>query len=177
MNPLFHRLISPDVRRVVAEDGATCAPFQPVTESMPDASANDFFAGGEETANWVTHGIGLVLSIAGFALLVMSACLRGDVWHVVSFTVFGLTLLLLYAASTIYHAHPGGRAKALFLKLDHAAIFLLIAGTSTPFLLTSLRGPWGWSLFGVIWALCVAGIFLQRIFGARYPLSFTVAYL
>ncbi len=135
------------------------------------------FTRGEEIANWVTHGLGLVLSIAGLTLLIVFSSLRGDVWHVVSFTVFGLTLLMLYTASTVYHARRSGRAKALFLKLDHAAIFLLIAGTYTPFLLTSLRGPWGWTLFGVIWGLCGAGAIFQLFFGARYRLTSTIAYL
>lgn len=132
---------------------------------------------GEEIANWVTHGIGLVLSIVGLTLLIVFSSQRGDAWHVVSFTVFGLTLLLLYTISTIYHLRRGEQSKALFRKLDHAAIFLLIAGTYTPFLLTNLRGPWGWSLFGVIWGLCGAGAVFQLFFGARYRLTSTLAYL
>lgn len=132
---------------------------------------------GEEIANWVTHGLGLVLSIAGLTLLIVFSSQRGDAWHVVSFTVFGLTLLTLYTVSTIYHAYRGERAKSLFRKLDHAAVFLLIAGTYTPFLLTNLRGPWGWSMFGVIWGLCGAGAVFQLFFGARYRLTSTLAYL
>lgn len=146
-------------------------------EAAPAAIPDGEFTRSEETANWITHGLGLVLSVAGLAWLIVFSCLRGDVWHVVSFTVFGLTLLLLYAASTVYHAHRAGRVKELFHQLDHVAIFLLIAGTYTPFLLTSLRGPWGWSLFGVIWGLCGAGAVFQLFFGARYPLTFTLAYL
>ncbi|HKB89149.1 MAG TPA: hemolysin III family protein [Opitutaceae bacterium] len=131
----------------------------------------------EEIANWVTHGLGLVLSIAGLTLLIVFSSLRGNAWHVVSFTVFGLTLLALYTVSTIYHTLRSERAKFIFLKLDHAAIFLLIAGTYTPFLLTSLRGPWGWSLFGVVWGLCGAGAVFQLVFGTRYRLASTLAYL
>jgi hemolysin III len=85
--------------------------------------------------------------------------------------------LALYTISTLYHAQRGGRAKQFFQKLDHAAIFLLIAGTYTPFLLTHLRGPWGWSLFGVVWGLCGAGAVFKLIFGERYRLTSTLAYL
>ena len=85
------------------------------------------------------------------------ASARGDAWHVVSFTVFGLTLLALYTISTLYHARRSRRGEGLFQRLNHVAIFLLIAGTYTPFLLTHLRGPWGWTWFGIIWGLCGAG--------------------
>ena len=167
-------------RRAVAT-AASAQPVPPPAEApvalIPGVSPEGVFTRGEEIANWVTHGLGLVLSIAGLTLLIVFSSLRGDVWHVVSFTVFGLTLLMLYTASTFHHARRSGRAKALFLKLDHAAIFLLIAGTYTPFLLTSLRGPWGWSLFGVIWGLCGAGAVFQLFFGARYRLTSTIAYL
>ncbi len=132
---------------------------------------------GEERANWLTHGLGLAMSVAGLAVLVSFAARRGDAWHVVSFTVFGLTLLGLYAVSTIYHALGPGRWKDLFLRLDHAAIFLLIAGTYTPFMLTGLRGAWGWSLFGVIWGLCGAGAVFQLFFGGRHRVLSTFAYL
>lgn len=135
------------------------------------------YTAGEEIANWVTHGVGLVASVVGLTLLIVFASVRGDAWHVVSFTVFGLTLLLLYATSTLYHAQRRERVRLLFQKLDHAAIFLLIAGTYTPFLLTHLRGPWGWSLFGVIWGLCGAGAVFQLVFGTRYRVVSTVAYL
>jgi hemolysin III len=113
----------------------------------------------------------------GLTLLIVYSSLRGDAWHVVSFTVFGLTLLVLYTVSTLYHLRRSGRSKLLFRKLDHAAIFLLIAGTYTPFLLTHLRGPWGWTLFGIVWGLCGAGAVFQLFFGARYRLASTLAYL
>ncbi|HEX2101938.1 MAG TPA: hemolysin III family protein, partial [Candidatus Synoicihabitans sp.] len=135
------------------------------------------YSRGEEIANWLTHGIGLVLSALGLTLLIVFSSRRGDTWHVVSFTVFGLTLLLLYTASTVYHAVRSNRAQRILLKLDHAAIFLLIAGTYTPFLLTNLRGPWGWSLFGVIWGLCGAGAVFQLFFAPRYRVASTLAYL
>jgi hemolysin III len=132
---------------------------------------------GEEIANWVTHGVGLAASIVGLTLLIVYSSLRGNAWHVVSFTVFGLTLLILYTVSVLYHAQRRERAKTFFRKLDHAAVFLLIAGTYTPFLLTHLRGPWGWSLFGVIWGLCGAGAVFQLVFGERYRRTSIVAYI
>jgi len=125
----------------------------------------------------VTHGIGLLASVAGLTLLIVYSSLRGSAWHVVSFTVFGVTLLILYATSTAYHSRRSERGKKLFRKLDHAAIFLLIAGTYTPFLLTQLRGSWGWTLFGIVWGLCGAGATFQLFFGERYRLASAVAYL
>lgn len=166
--------------RVVQRRRALAAGNRPAVEAadpVPQPPLPRVYTRGEEIANWVTHGIGLVASIAGLTLLIVDASLRGNAWHVVSFTVFGLTLLLLYTISTIYHAHREPRAKRLFRKLDHAAIFILIAGTYTPFLLTHLRGPWGWTLFGVIWGLCGAGAVFQLFFGGRYRLASTLAYL
>jgi hemolysin III len=113
---------------------------------------------GEEVANAVTHGVGSVLSAAGLALLLAYAGLFGDAWHVVSVAIYGTTLVLLYTSSTLYHGltHPG--AKRVMKVLDHVAIYLLIAGSYTPYTLVTLRGPWGWSLFGVVWGLAVVGV-------------------
>jgi hemolysin III len=116
---------------------------------------------GEEIAHSVTHGLGLLLSLWGLTILVAAASLRGDVWHIVGCSIFGTTLVLLYAASTLYHATPGSRAKSVFQRFDHAAIFLLIAGTYTPFTLVSLRGGWGWTLLALVWGLAILGIVLQ----------------
>ena len=135
------------------------------------------YSRGEEIANWVTHGLGLVVSIVALTLLIVFASLRGDAWYVVSFTVFGLTLLVLSTVSTLYQAWRSARGKRLFLKLDRAATFLFIAGTYTPFLLTSLRGPWGWTMFGVVWGLCGAGAVFQFFIGERSRLTSTVACL
>ena len=132
---------------------------------------------GEEIANWVTHGLGLALSAGALTLLIVFSSLRGDAWHVVSFTVFGLTLLMLHTISTLRHAWRSGRSRALFRKLNHAAVLFLIAGTYTPFLLTNLRGPSGWTLFGVIWGVCGAGAMFRFLFGGRYAPASTVAYL
>jgi hemolysin III len=129
---------------------------------------------GEEIAHSVTHGIGVLLSIAGLAVLVAFAALRGDAWHIVGCSIFGATLVLAYTASTVYHAIPGTfqRAKKVLRVLDHAAIYLLIAGTYTPFTLVNLRGPWGWTLFGVVWGMAVAGIvFKATLIGRLRVLS------
>jgi hemolysin III len=132
---------------------------------------------GERIANWVTHGVGLASSILAFALLVISAGLYGDAWHVVSFSVFGATLFLLYSIYALYHVWHSERGKQLFLRLGRASAFLLIAGTYTPFLLVSLRGPWGWTLFGIVWGLCGLGAVLQLIIGNRYRVTSTLATL
>ncbi len=132
---------------------------------------------GERIANWVTHGLGLASSMLALVLLVVSAGIYGDAWHVVSFSVFGLTLFLLYTLYALYHVWRSDRGRQLFLKLGRAAAFLLIAGTYTPFLLVNMRGPWGWSLFGVVWALCAAGAALQFVLGSRYRVASTVATL
>jgi hemolysin III len=116
---------------------------------------------GEELAHAITHGVGLVLSIGGLAALVVTASLRGNAWHVVSCAVFGATLVALYATSTLYHGVRTGRAKRVLQQMDHAAIFLLIAGSYTPFALVSLRGGIGWTLLAVIWGLALFGIALQ----------------
>ncbi|NCD24420.1 MAG: hemolysin III family protein [Deltaproteobacteria bacterium] len=116
---------------------------------------------GEEIANAITHAIATGLSIAALVVLIVAAASSGTAWHIVSFSIFGSTLILLYLASTLYHAIPVARAKRLLKTLDHSAIFLLIAGTYTPFMLGSLRGPTGWTIFGVIWGLAVAGVILK----------------
>ncbi len=118
----------------------------------------------EEIAHSISHGIGTVLSIVGLVVLIVFAVSYGDAWHIVSFSIFGSTLIILYLASTLYHSLPMPRVKRILKRFDHAAIFLLIAGTYTPFMLVSLRGPWGWSIFGVIWGLAVLGILLKIFF-------------
>jgi hemolysin III len=124
---------------------------------------------GEEIAHSVTHGVGIVLSIAGLAVMVAFAAVKGNVWHIVGCAVFGATLVLAYTASTVYHAIPGTfvRAKRVLRVIDHSAIYLLIAGTYTPFCLVNLRGPWGWTLFGVVWGLAVLGIVFKATFLGR----------
>lgn len=136
---------------------------------------------GEEIANAVSHGAGLAASLVALPFLVVTAFRRQhDAWQVVAWTVYGLTLALLYAASTIYHALPAAmaRAKRLWRTLDHGAIYLLIAGTYTPFALGALRGRMGWTLLTTIWSLAVAGIaFKAGGLGFRWPRLSTVLYL
>ena len=121
------------------------------------------YSTGEEIANSVTHGLGVVLSIAGLAILTAFASMYGSVWHIVSSSIYGATQILLYAASTLYHSIPLPRAKAVLRFFDHSAIFLLIAGTYTPFALVNLRGPWGWTILVVVWTMAIAGIALQGV--------------
>ncbi len=116
---------------------------------------------GEEIANSVTHGLGLVLSIVGLVVLTTFASRFGNAWHVVSCTIFATTLILQYTFSTLYHSIQLPRAKSVMRVLDHSAIFLLIAGTYTPFMLVNLRGTWGWTLFGIVWALALLGVSFQ----------------
>jgi hemolysin III len=123
---------------------------------------------GEEVANSLTHGLGWLLSIGGLATLVTFAAITGGALRVVSCAVFGSTLVLLYAASTLYHALPSDRAKHIFRVLDHSSIFLLIAGTYTPLSLVAVGGPWGWSLFGSIWFLALVGVLLNTIAHGRW---------
>ena len=132
---------------------------------------------GEEIANSVTHGVGLLLSVGALVFLVVAASASGDPWRVTAASVYGATLVLLYATSTLYHALPGPRVKAVFQRLDHAAIYLLIAGTYTPFVLGPLRGGWGWSLFTVVWVLAVLGVVLKSVFGIRFGALSTAVYL
>ncbi len=135
----------------------------------------------EEIANSISHGIGIGLSIAGLVLLTIKASFSHNAMKIVSFTIFGATLILLYTASTLYHSFyinvDSPKAKYIFKLLDHSAIYLLIAGTYTPFVLGPLRGPWGWSLFGVVWSLAIIGIILNVFFVGRYPVLFTSVYL
>jgi hemolysin III len=131
----------------------------------------------EELANTITHGIGLVLSIAGFAVLLVLAILKGTAWHIVACSIYGATLICLYAASTVYHAVISPRLKRALRVLDHSAIYLLIAGTYTPFLLLNLRGAWGWSLLVVVWGLALAGIVSKFWFVGRFPFLSTAVYI
>ncbi|MES9971846.1 MAG: hemolysin III family protein [Candidatus Thiodiazotropha sp.] len=122
---------------------------------------------GEEIAHAVTHGIGIVLSIAGLVILVTFAALNGDAWHITSCSIYGASLILLYTASTLYHGIPNPRAKLVLQRIDHAAIFVLIAGTYTPYTLVNLRGEWGWTLFGLVWGLAILGVFLEVLVKRR----------
>lgn len=131
----------------------------------------------EEAANAITHGLGICASLVGGVLLITLAARFGDAWQIVSASVFGASLLLLYTASTLYHAARHQRTKARLRVLDHCAIFVLIAGTYTPFTLISLRGGWGWSLFGVIWGLALAGVVFKAFCTGRFERLSTLVYV
>ena len=132
---------------------------------------------GEEIANSISHGIALLVAVSATPFLIIAAVDRGGIADIVGASVFAATMLLLYLTSTLYHALPRNKAKRVFQILDHGAIYLLIAGTYTPFTLGVLRGAWGWTLFGLVWGLALAGILLKAIGGVRYPTLSTCLYL
>lgn len=131
----------------------------------------------EELANTVTHGFALVLSLIGFAVLLFFAITQKGWLHITSCALYGATLVFMYSASTLYHSLNSPRAKNLFRRLDHCAIYLLIAGTYTPFTLINLRGSWGWTLFGVIWAMAVGGIVFRTTCADRFPILAVLYYV
>jgi hemolysin III len=132
---------------------------------------------GEEIANSVSHGVGLLAAVAATPVLVLSAVRHGGAAGIAGASVFAAAMVLLYLVSTLYHAFPRNRAKRVFQILDHAAIYVMIAGTYTPFTLCVLRGTWGWTLFGIVWGLALGGVVLTAIGGVRYPKLTTSLYL
>ncbi|MEQ1507417.1 MAG: hemolysin III family protein, partial [Myxococcota bacterium] len=131
---------------------------------------------GEELANSITHGVGAALGAVGLTVLVVLAALGGDPFRIVATSVYGATVVALFLASTLYHAFRKPRVKRVFQVIDHAAIFLLIAGTYTPFALVTLRGPWGWTLFGLVWGLAAVGIVFESVWLGKYPRLSTALY-
>ncbi|MEP6732048.1 MAG: hemolysin III family protein [bacterium] len=131
----------------------------------------------DELANSLTHGLGLLLSLVGGPVLIVTAAATNDPWRVVAACIYAATLVILYAASTIYHSVRTDRLKEICQRIDHSAIYLLIAGTYTPFTLISLRGAWGWSIFGTVWGLAIIGVILKGSYGARLPTLSTWIYL
>lgn len=144
---------------------------------MPEQTEVTYYSLKEEIANSITHGLGTLLAIGGLAVLVSFASLRGNAWHIATCSIFGGTLVFSYLASTLYHSIPLKSTKRILRTIDHSAIYLLIAGTYTPFMLVNLRGPWGWSLFGSVWAIALIGIVMKTAaFGKIRGLS-TALYL
>ncbi len=131
----------------------------------------------EEVFNSVTCGAGLLFGVAALAVLAVRAGFGGDAWRVVSACVYGASLVMLFLFSTLYHSIPSGKAKRVFEVLDHCMIYVLIAGTYTPFALVTLRGPWGWSLFGVVWGLALFGILFKTLFISRFRVFSALVYL
>lgn len=132
---------------------------------------------GEEIANSISHGIGLLLALLATPFLVIAALRYGNAWNAVGVSIFAASMVTLYLASTLYHAISHDRAKRVFRMFDHSAIFLLIAGTYTPFTLGILRGPWGWILLGLIWTLAAVGLTMKAVFGSRFNRLSVVLYL
>jgi hemolysin III len=132
---------------------------------------------GEEIANSLTHGFGIILSITGLVVLMMYTSGSGDMWRIVGCAVFGVALILLYTTSTLYHSIQAANLKSIMRILDHSAIFVLIAGTYTPFTLVNLRGPWGWSLFGIVWGITLLGIIFKITFLRKWAGISVVLYV
>jgi len=131
----------------------------------------------EEFVNVLSHGVGLLLSIAALTLMVVFASLDGNAWHIVGAAIFGASLVVLYLASTLFHGVRKPDVRRWLNVFDHAAIYILIAGTYTPFLLVTLNGAWGWSLFGVIWGLAIAGVVFKIFFTGRFNAVSTIVYV
>lgn len=138
---------------------------------------NPFYTRREEIANSITHGFGAALSVIGLILLVVLAAIYGDVWRVVSFSIYGGSLILLYLASTLYHSLQNPQVKRILRRFDHAAIYILIAGTYTPFLLVSLRGSLGWTFFALVWGMAAAGVVWKMFFLGKLEVLATIIYI
>jgi len=132
---------------------------------------------GEEITNSITHGIGTMLSITALVLCIIRSAIHRDAWAVVSSAIYGSTLVVLYLMSTIYHSLARNKAKRVFRIIDHCSIFLLIAGTYTPYTLLSIRGPLGWSIFGLIWGMAIAGIVFNAIDLEKFSKISFICYL
>lgn len=140
-------------------------------------SNTHIFTKREEIANAIIHGIGALLSVAALVILIVSSVMHGTVWHVVSFTLFGATMVLLYVSSTLVHGFPAGRAKDVFEILDHSSIYFFIAGTYTPLLFLAVKGTLGWTLFGIVWGLAIAGTVFKAYFVKRFLHMSTLMYI
>ena len=132
---------------------------------------------GEEIANAITHGIGVVLSISALTMLIIFASLYGSAMHIVSFTIYGITMVLLYTSSTLVHSFPAGKVKDLFEIVDHSSIYLFIAGTYTPFVLLALPPKLGWTLFGVVWGIAIGGVIFKAFFTKKFLFASTLIYI
>lgn len=150
---------------------------EPIYVEHAGADHLDIAHAREELANALTHGLGALAALAGSGVMVALAARYGDGWQLIGATVFGLCLVLLYVASTWYHAIRDPLAKARLKVFDHCAIYLLIAGTYTPFTLVGLRGPWGWRLFAAIWTLALAGVVFKLFYAGRFKLLSTSIYI
>ncbi|WP_411747067.1 PAQR family membrane homeostasis protein TrhA, partial [Psychrobacillus psychrotolerans] len=140
-------------------------------------SNTHIFSKREEIANAIIHGIGAIFSIAALVILIVSSAMQGTAWHVVSFTLFGSSMVLLYLSSTLVHSFPAGRVKDFFEIMDHSAIYFFIAGTYTPFLFLAIKGALGWTLFGIVWGLAIGGTVFKAFFVKRFLHTSTLLYV
>jgi hemolysin III len=131
----------------------------------------------EEITNALTHGVGAALALPALVVLIVFSTIYGNAWHIVSFTIFGVTLVILYLMSTLYHSFQKPSVKGIFKKFDHMAIFLLIAGTYTPFCFAALNGWVGWTIFGIVWTCAITGIVLKSIYIGKAALLSTILYV
>ena len=152
-------------------------PLTAVLEATLERGRQKLYSVGEEIAHAITHGLGVVLAIAGLTVLVARATVYGNVWHIVSCSIFGATLVTMYMASTLFHSIPLPRAKHVLRVIDHTSIYFLIAGTYTPFALVTLHGPWGWSMFGITWGLALFGAVFKIFYTGRFEKLSLIIYL
>jgi len=150
---------------------------KPPDRTRPSQKPLPEYTVGEEIANSVTHGVGTLLSLAGMVVLVVLSVLDGDALRIASFTVYGISLVLLHLSSTLYHALTPVRVKQVFRVFDHASIFVLIAGSYTPFLLLGVGGKLGWIMFAIVWALGINGVLFKVFFTGRFGVVSTIAYI
>ena len=136
-----------------------------------------YYSRGEEKFNIISHAVGIILSLVASVFLVTHASLHGDIWHIVTFSIFGASLILLYTASTLYHSAETPTLRKKLQIFDHAAIYILIAGSYTPFTLVSLQGTTGWVIFGISWGLALAGIIIKFFFTGKYDMILTIMYV
>jgi hemolysin III len=144
---------------------------------MKDIEGLKYYSPIEEKINIISHAVGFILSIIALVLLVRHATRHGDVWHIVSFSIFGASLIILYAASSFYHSAKKPELRNRLNIIDHASIYVLIAGTYTPFTLVTLKGTIGWVIFGISWGLALTGIILKLFFTGKYNLMSTIMYV
>lgn len=136
------------------------------------------FSKGEEVANSITHGIGVLLSILALVLLIVFSTVHGTVWHIVSFTIFGVTMLLMYTSSTLLHAFPeGSKVKDLFEIFDHSSIYFFIAGSYTPYMFVAVKGWLGWTIFGIVWGMAIGGTVFKSFFVKKFLFTSTALYV
>ncbi len=144
---------------------------------MKNYSEKRVYSPAEEQLNILSHGLGFLLSIPASVFVILKASLHGDAWQIVSVSIYAASMMMLYLASTLYHSAKNPEKRHKLNVFDHASIYLLIAGTYTPFLLVTLRGAWGWSLFGVIWAAAIGGVIFKLFYTGRFNIISTVAYV